>query len=360
MDSINMSVALKSYAGKRVLVTGHTGFKGTWLIQILRILGADVAGYALPPETEESHFESLGIQEKIMNVFADIRDLDKLKRVFEEFKPDVVFHLAAQALVKESYLDPVNTVETNVLGSANLLEAVRLTNSVQALVYVTSDKCYENFEWEWGYRENDSLGGRDPYSASKAAAELIFSSYSRSYFENRTSFGAASVRAGNVIGGGDWSLNRIIPDCVRAFQNDGEITIRNPEATRPWQHVLEPLSGYLLVGANLMINPLKFNGAWNFGPPASQVRTVFEVASTVMEHLQAGRLNIELDDRTFHEAKFLQLNCDRANQLLGWSTRWNIESTLKKTAIWYKEFYSAKPVMEITNAQIHEYFLELK
>jgi CDP-glucose 4,6-dehydratase len=237
---------------------------------------------------------------------------------------------------------------------------VRLTSSVQALVYVTSDKCYENFEWEWGYRENDSLGGRDPYSASKAAAELIFSSYSRSYFENRTSFGAASVRAGNVIGGGDWSLNRIIPDCVRAFQNDGEITLRYPEATRPWQHVLEPLSGYLLLGANLMFNPLKFNGAWNFGPPASQVRTVFEVASTVMEHLQAGHVNIDLDESTFHEAKLLQLNCDRANQLLGWSTRWNIENTLKKTAIWYKEFYSSKPAVEITDAQIHEYFLELK
>lgn len=360
MDSIDMGITLKSYSGKRVLVTGHTGFKGAWLVQILSILGADVAGYALPPDTAHSHFKSLAIQERITNVFGDIRDLEKLQQVFDDFKPEVVFHLAAQALVKESYSNPISTYQTNVIGSANVLEAVRQTSSVQSLVYVTSDKCYENFEWEWGYRENDSLGGRDPYSASKAAAELIFSSYSQSYFKNRSTLGAASVRAGNVIGGGDWSLNRIIPDCIRAFQEDGAITLRNPDATRPWQHVLEPLSGYLLVGANLMLNPSKFNGAWNFGPPASQVRTVLEVATTVIEHLEAGRVNIELGENSLYEAKLLQLNCDRASQLLGWSTRWDIEKTLGRTANWYKAFHAGKPASEITDAQIYEYFWELK
>ena len=360
MDSIDMKIALSNYSGKRVLVTGHTGFKGAWLVQILKILGANVAGFALPPSTEQSHFESLGIQERITNVFGDIRDLEKLQHLFDDFKPEVVFHLAAQALVKDSYSDPISTYQTNVIGSANVLEAVRQCSSVRALVYVTSDKCYENFEWEWGYRESDPLGGRDPYSASKAAAELIFSSYSRSFFENRTLFGAASVRAGNVIGGGDWSLNRIIPDCVRAFQDNGEITLRNPKSTRPWQHVLEPLSGYLLIGANLLLNPSNFNGAWNFGPPASEVRTVFEVATVVMKHLEAGRVEIDLDENSFHEAKLLQLNCDRASQLLGWTTRWNIEKTLDRTATWYKEFHAGKPASEITDEQIYEYFTELK
>ncbi|HSM98265.1 MAG TPA: CDP-glucose 4,6-dehydratase, partial [Gallionella sp.] len=252
MDQMVSRNLAESFRGKRVLVTGHTGFKGSWLALWLHQMGAHVLGYALPPERDDDHFNLLGLVRQIDHVVGDIRDHAAVRQAFERFQPEIVFHLAAQPLVRYSYAEPKLTFDTNVAGSVNILEAVRTTQSIKALVYVTSDKCYRNNEWIWGYRENDELGGHDPYSASKAAAELVFSSYQDSFFHARAGFGAATVRAGNVIGGGDWALDRIVPDAIRALRADKPVMLRNPNSTRPWQHVLEPLSGYLMIAANLL------------------------------------------------------------------------------------------------------------
>ena len=251
MGQMVMPEYLSSFKGRRVFITGHSGFKGSWLAFLLNEIGAEVFGYALPPVGKNNHFELLGLAQLIEHVEADIRDEEKLTAAMGEIQPEFVFHLAAQALVRHSYSDPKTTFETNVMGSVNLLEAVRKCESVRSLVYITSDKCYENREWLWGYRENDQLGGHDPYSASKASAEMVFSAYARSFFFDRPDLGAASARAGNVIGGGDWAVDRIIPDCIRAIESDKPIHLRNPFATRPWQHVLEPIAGYLLLAAQL-------------------------------------------------------------------------------------------------------------
>lgn len=354
---LDLNESLDLLKSKRILITGHTGFKGSWLSYILSSIGADVLGYALPPATKPSHFELLDLESQIKHVEGDILDSEKLYQVFDEFKPEVVFHLAAQALVRPSYDDPVNTMATNVMGSVHLLEAVRMSPSVESLVYITSDKCYENVEWIWGYRENDRLGGRDPYSASKAAAELVYSTYDRSYFQHNDALGTATARAGNVIGGGDWAVDRIIPDCIRAIENDTPIHIRNPSATRPWQHVLEPLSGYLLLAANLIENKKKWEGAWNFGPPSSDVKTVKVVAESIICHIGKGSLVLgEQPNNKTHEASLLQLNCDKAHQQLNWYPRWNSNETLEKTAIWFKSIMSGENAKEITLAQINEYF----
>jgi len=270
----NLQNYLKVFSGRRVFITGHTGFKGSWLAFLLKEVGAEVMGFALPPATKTNHFDLLRLDKKIKHVVGDIRDSLFLAETIDKFQPEFVFHLAAQALVRPSYDDPVGTFSTNVIGSVNLLDAVRRCASVRSLVYITSDKCYENVEWIWGYREVDQLGGRDPYSASKAAAEIAFSSYDRSFFEVRPLMGAATTRAGNVIGGGDWAVDRIIPDCIRAIEMGEPIRLRNPLATRPWQHVLEPLSGYLLLAAKLYDEPKSWGGAWNFGPTSNEVRTV--------------------------------------------------------------------------------------
>ena len=276
MGSLVTDPYLAVFRGKRVLVTGHTGFKGSWLTLILCALGAEVMGYALPPDYEGSHFNRLGLERSIRDVRADIRDSDRLLAEMLAFRPEFVFHLAAQALVRPSYVEPKTTFDVNVGGGVNLLEAVRQCDTVRALVFITSDKCYENLEWIWGYRESDAMGGHDPYSASKGAVELIFFSYLRSFFANRPNFGAASARAGNVIGGGDWAANRIVPDCIRALQSGKSISIRSPRATRPWQHVLEPLSGYLKLASCLYQQGHAFDGAWNFGPQVGAVRTVLD------------------------------------------------------------------------------------
>lgn len=358
MGSLVMTDVLASYKGKRVLITGHTGFKGSWLAQILVSLGAEVAGYALPPATEKSHFELLGLRNAVMHVEGDIRDLPLLSRTVQEFAPQSVFHLAAQALVRRSYLDPVETFSSNVMGSVNLLEVVRQTPSVRSLVFITSDKCYENHEWIWGYRENDQLGGHDPYSASKAAAEIVFSAYLRSFLAARRDFGAATTRAGNVIGGGDWAEDRIIPDCIRAITEDKPVTLRNPKATRPWQHVLEPLSGYLVLGAALLFDPGRYSGAWNFGPSSTQCRTVGEVANVIVRHLGRGTI-INGDGPLQHEAQLLQLNCDKAYQILRWHPRWDVEKTLEMTAEWYRAVLGGDEVKAVTSMQICDYFPEM-
>ena len=350
---------LSKFIGRRVMVTGHTGFKGSWLAFLLNEIGADVLGYALPPSEPRSHFQLLELERMIRHMEGDIRDGDKLVQTMHEFKPEFVFHLAAQALVRPSYENPKETFDTNVSGSVNLLEAVRNCEAVRSLVYITSDKCYENVEWVWGYRENDRLGGRDPYSASKAAAEMVFSAYAHSFFSHRSDLGAATTRAGNVIGGGDWAKDRIVPDCIRAIESDVAITLRNPNATRPWQHVLEPLSGYLLLATQLFDEPLKYGGAWNFGPPSSEVRTVLEVAEHIVNRRGQGTITIQKAADEQHEAQLLQLSCDKANQKLGWRPRWNVSQTLDATADWYHAVYEGASASSITREQLKEYFPEI-
>ena len=359
MGTLNMKQVLASFAGRRVFVTGHTGFKGSWLSLLLTRAGADVMGYALVPETTPNHFDLLGLSKCMHHVVGDVTDGSNLKKVMSDFQPEYVFHLAAQALVKRSYDDPAGTFATNVMGSAYLLDAVRHVKSVRSLVYITSDKCYDNVEWIWGYRENDRLGGHDPYSASKAAAEVLFSAYVRSYFSSRPQLGAASTRAGNVIGGGDWSHDRIIPDCVRSIEATQPIRLRNPSATRPWQHVLEPLSGYLLLAAGLREEPERFAGSWNFGPNSSEVRTVLDVARTIVDKLGRGTIDIGVPSPVHHEAQLLQLNCEKAQQLLGWKPRWGVDKTLETTACWYAAWLSGQDMLATTEAQIREYFPDL-
>ena len=346
---------LSLYKGKRVLVTGDTGFKGSWLSMILLQLGAEIVGYALPPETEDSLFNSLGLSTKIKHIDGDIRDLDALLNVFNEHKPEFLFHLAAQAIVRRSYNDPKNTFDTNISGSVNILEAVRQTPSLKSIIYVTSDKCYKNKEWIWGYRENDELGGHDPYSASKAAAEIVFSSYLDSFFQKKDDIGLASVRAGNVIGGGDWSEDRIVPDCIRALSNNEPIIIRNPKSTRPWQHVLDPLFGYILLSFKLYRNRKDYNGSWNFGPDAESIKTVNELAEQIVKNWGAGKININKDKNSPHEAGLLHLNCDKVNQALNWLPKWDFERSIKETTVWYKDVLNGKSAFDITLKQIKEY-----
>ena len=353
---MNFSDIKKIYEGKRVFITGHTGFKGSWLSLLLHMAGADVIGYALPPKAPNNLFNTLNLDKKIQHNIGDIRDLVKLSKTLNNFNPEYVFHLAAQALVIDSYDDPVLTYSSNVLGAVNLLESVRISNSVRSLVYVTSDKCYENQEWVWGYKESDLLGGHDPYSSSKAAAEIVFSSYKRSFFDISDSLGAASARAGNVIGGGDYSDNRIIPDCIKAINLNQSVVLRNPYSTRPWQHVLEPLSGYLLLASKLLEDSKHYGGAWNFGPSTGDVKTVKQVADLLYQHIGKGTVKVENLNTLQHEANVLQLNCDKAHHLLGWYPRWNADETIRETAFWYKAMLSGNNLEVITKSQILKFF----
>lgn len=350
-----MKTGYESFRKKRILITGDTGFKGSWLAYWLHHLGADVYGFALPPERACDHFNLLGLADKIHHCDGDIRDLPSVLAFAEEAKPDYVFHLAAQPLVRRSYKEPKPTFDTNVGGTVNVLEVVRCIPRVKALVTVTSDKCYLNKEWCWGYRENDDLGGKDPYSASKAAAEIIFLAYQESFFKDRTDFGAASVRAGNVIGGGDWSEDRIVPDCIRALQANRPVDLRNPCATRPWQHVLEPLSGYLLLASRIYTNPEQFRGSYNFGPESRVMHTVEEVARALIRVWGNGEIRITRNKSDPPEAGLLHLNCDKAHQILGWHSRWNFERTVEETALWYKMVHDGCDAESITRRQIIEY-----
>jgi CDP-glucose 4,6-dehydratase len=346
--------ALSVFRGKRVLVTGDTGFKGSWLCFWLKELGAEVAGYALAPPRADDHFNLLRLGRLIRHTTADIRDYGKLAAAMRRFRPEFVFHLAAQSLVRVSYSEPKATFDTNVGGSVNLLEAVRNTPSVRALIYVTSDKCYRNNEWVWGYRENDVLGGRDPYSASKAAAEIVFDAYRQSCLIDGGA-GAASVRAGNVIGGGDWSDDRIVPDCMRALRSGKPIVLRNPDATRPWQHVLEPLGGYLLLAARLHAAPQRYASAWNFGPAADAAHPVGDLAQRIVSRWGSGRVVVRRPRKAPHEATLLHLNCDKARLELGWKPAWNFEQTVDETVHWYKEIMAGADARELARRQIKRY-----
>lgn len=356
----NLVSALSVFRGKRVLVTGDTGFKGSWLSLWLAEAGAEVYGYSLPPERAEDHFNLLKLSARIHHQDGDIRDRALLGACFERAQPEFVFHLAAQALVRRSYRDPKETFDTNVGGSVNVLECVRHTPSVKTLLYITSDKCYRNREWVWGYRENDELGGHDPYSASKAAAELVFSAYGDSFFHTRPGFGFASVRAGNVIGGGDWSEDRIVPDCLRALRAGQPIVLRKPEATRPWQHVLEPLAGYLTLAAALRRDPQKFSGAWNFGPDSDAARSVHDLARGIVAAWGSGQISIQPSGSDPHEAGLLHLNCDKVRHSLGWKPRWGFERTVQETVAWHRDVTSGEDAAAVSAAQIQAYMADIQ
>lgn len=350
-----------TYRGKRVLITGHTGFKGSWLAEWLLALGTEVIGFALPPPTEPSLFEQLGLASRLKHVVGDVRDLAAVRRVMDEARPDFVFHLAAQPLVRLSYEQPVETYGTNVMGTANVLEAVRLTGRRCVVVAITTDKCYENKEWAHSYREEDPMGGYDPYSSSKGAAELVIAAYRRSYFSGSDSLvKLASARAGNVIGGGDWALDRIVPDCIRALRRGETIPVRNKIATRPWQHVLEPLSGYLWLGACLHSSRLSAFGsqltsAFNFGPSLSSNRTVAELVQEVLKHWP-GKWEDKSDPKAVHEAKLLNLATDKAYHFLGWAPAWSFVETLRETVDWYRQTEAlTSKVDALTAGQITAY-----
>ncbi len=330
-----MRLFADQYRGRRVLLTGHAGFKGSWLALWLTELGADVTGMALPPDTNPNHWDLLGLS--LIDHRLDMRDSAAVSRVVASAEPEIAFHLAAQSLVRRSYCDPLETWSTNVMGTANLLEACRRTPSVRAIVVVTSDKCYENQEWPWGYRETDRLGGHDPYSASKAATEFVVASYRNAFFHSRDAPLLASARAGNVIGGGDWSEDRLIPDLVRSVAGQFPLEIRSPHATRPWQHVLESLSGYLLLGQRLLEGQRELAEGWNFGPEAEGNRTVAEVLTLL--HTHWPELAWQAASRPQpHEANLLCLDSTKAKIRLGWKPIWSLENAISATADWYRKF----------------------
>ena len=352
------------YSGLRVLITGHTGFKGSWLAYWLSELGAEVAGYALAPSTEPSLFAALRLVERVAHTEADVRDTDALRTALASFRPEIVFHLAAQALVRYSYCEPRLTYETNVMGCVNLFEAVRATPSVSVVVNVTSDKCYENREVERPYREDGALGGHDPYSSSKGCAELVTSAYARSFFGADAHVRLASARAGNVVGGGDWAPDRIIPDCVRALVAGAPVLVRNPHGMRPWQHVLESLSGYLRLASCMYGGGHDFDGAWNFGPAAEAGVPVAQVAGAFIDAWGAGewRHTSEAVDTEPHEATLLALDSSKAAKQLGWASTWGVNEAVRRTAAWYKGFYSvasdeqrAAAALEMTGGDIAAY-----
>jgi len=346
------------WGGRKVLLTGHTGFKGSWLSLWLQCLGAEVIGYALPPPTQPSLFEIARASKGMESIQGDILDLESLRRVCRERQPEIVFHLAAQSLVRRSYDDPAGTFATNLLGTVHLLEATRDIPSVRAIIVITTDKCYQDCGDARAYRETDCLGGADPYSSSKAAAELATAAYRKSFFlkqESGSKTGVASARAGNVIGGGDWAADRLIPDVIRAALEEKELLIRNPDAVRPWQHVLDALSGYLLLAENLWLHPEEHSEAWNFGPDESEMVTVRAVLEKVRELWGPG-----IQDRLAHgglpqEAQTLRLDCTKARTRLGWKPQWNLDSALEATLQWYKAYQSHQDMREVTESQIRSH-----
>ena len=325
------------YKNKKVLVTGHTGFKGSWLCIWLLQLGAEVYGYSLPPNSKDDNFVTTELANRIHNYEGDIRDVAVLKSYFKTVQPDIAFHLAAQPLVLLSYDDPHSTFESNLMGVVNFFEAVRTTPSVKVAINVTSDKCYDNKEWVWGYRENDAMGGKDPYSASKGCSELITASYIHSFFHKKDSCIVASARAGNVIGGGDWAKDRIIPDYFRAYRNNEKLFIRNPYATRPWEHVLEPLSGYLNLGAKLMLEGRKYSGGWNFGPEDTANFSVKELINKILEIDKKGGYTIPENLEKPHEATLLKLDISKAVNKLKWKPTLSFDETVQFTLEGYKD-----------------------
>jgi CDP-glucose 4,6-dehydratase len=350
-----------AYQGLRVLITGHTGFKGSWLTQWLLLQGAHVIGVSLEPPTQPNMFSLLNIASRCTHKITDIRNAEALREFFCEQSPQIVFHLAAQPLVRHSYTDPKLTWDTNLGGTVNVLEAIRHTPSVRACVVATSDKCYENREWVWGYRENEAMGGHDPYSASKGAVELAVASYRRSFFNTSNSCKLASARAGNVIGGGDWATDRIVTDIVKSIVTQSPIRLRNPHAVRPWQHVLEPLSGYLLLGSKLLSKDAEqYASAWNFGPSDASVATVYELAKQMTSAWGQGVIHTDTTPQQPHEAGLLKLDSSKAHSILQWRSIWNLEEAVRATVGWYKSHAQTEQLLEATCKDILAYVANAK
>lgn len=353
----------QNYSGKKVFLTGHTGFKGAWLLKTLKLLGAEVKGYALEPKSKDDLFNLIDGQNICESVISDLRDRDSLNKEVLRYQPDFIFHLAAQPLVRRSYEIPSETFEVNAIGTANLLDAVRLLDKKCAVVLITTDKVYHNYEWEYPYRENDRLGGYDPYSASKACAELVIDSYRNSYF-NKLKYethqkGIAVARAGNVIGGGDWSKDRLIPDIVRSLIDDTTIIIRNPNAIRPWQHVLEPVIGYLLLGSRLAQEPGKFSDAYNFGPQSTDALPVLNMVDLAIQAWGTGKYEIEQQTNTLHEAGLLKLDISKVATEMNWIPKMNANQAVKFTIDWYREFNTNRADIDsFTTDQIKKFLDE--
>ncbi|MDQ0872135.1 CDP-glucose 4,6-dehydratase [Paenibacillus sp. V4I3] len=342
------------WQGKRVLITGHTGFKGGWLSLWLQKLGAQVIGYSLKPDSSNNLFEAAYVAQDMISIFGDIKDVGSIVEIVKDHKPEIVFHLAAQPLVRASYVDPIDTYAVNVMGTVNILNAVRLSDTVKVVVNITTDKCYENMEWDWSYRETDRLGGHDPYSASKACSELVTDSFRKSFLAEQN-IHIASVRAGNVIGGGDWAADRLIPDVIDSIRAGRLPMIRNPYAVRPWQHVLEPLHGYLILGEKLYNKGSSYAAAWNFGPGEESILTVGEVADMMLRHWGSD-LPWHYDKSEHpHEAQILKLDSSKARSKLNWKPRLNVYDTLKWTVDWYKQWEEQKLMKDFTMQQIEAY-----
>lgn len=350
----NMVIGDTFWTGKRVFLTGHTGFKGGWLALWLRHLGAEVHGYSMNPPTAPSLFETAQVAKTLeSDTRGDIRDYPAFEGALKKANPEVIFHLAAQPLVRASYREPLETLATNVMGTAHLLEAARQVDGLRAIVVITTDKCYENREWVYPYREIDPLGGHDPYSASKACAEIVTASYRASFFGKEGAAAVATARAGNVIGGGDWAEDRLVPDCIRAFSKGQSVELRYPEAVRPWQHVLEPLSGYLMLAEILCGKPAPgYAEPWNFGPGANGDATVGEIAQRVAGLWGSGEVVLPTTHNHPHEAGLLRLDVTKARSRLHWSPRWSIDRALEETVAWYKAWHSGKDMRVFTLAQI--------
>ena len=354
-----MEMTSDFWRGKRVLLTGHTGFKGSWLSLWLQSLDAQVVGYALAPPTKPSLFEVAGVEKGMISIIGDIRDLEHIRTVFAEHRPEIVIHMAAQPLVRYSYIEPVETYSTNVMGTVNLLEAVRSTKSVKAVVNVTTDKCYENREWAWGYRENEPMGGYDPYSSSKGCAELVTAAYRNSYFHpnkyQEHGVAIASARAGNVIGGGDWADDRLIPDIMRAITEGCAVNIRNPHAIRPWQHVLEPLSGYLLLAEKLYEEGAAYAEGWNFGPNDEDAKPVQWIVEYLTQSWGEGASWVQDGGEHPHEAHYLKLDCSKAKSRLDWHPRWHLDEALIKITEWQKKYRQGAEMKAVSLKQIENY-----
>lgn len=344
------------YKGKKVFITGHNGFKGSWMCKVLKMMGAEVCGYSLLPNTEPSLYKLANLEKNMTNIIGDIREREELKKAVCNFNPDILIHMAAQPLVRESYTDPVYTYETNVMGTVNVLEAVRSCSTIKSFLNVTTDKVYKNNEWEWGYRENDALDGYDPYSNSKSCSELVTSSYKKSFFSEIDSPAISTARAGNVIGGGDFAKDRIIPDCVRSMENNRDIIVRNPYSTRPYEHVLEPVIAYLMIAQKQYDNKEKYSGIYNVGPNDSDCVTTGTLVDMFCEIWgdKASWINIS-DENAPHEANFLKLDHSRITSIIGWKPKWNIRNTMEKTVEWSKVYLSGNDIELCMENQIKEY-----
>lgn len=347
------------WKGRRVFVTGHTGFKGSWLCLWLHELGAEVKGFALEPPTSPSLFNEARVAELVESEIGDIRDLERVTQSIHNFRPDILIHMAAQPLVRYSYDAPIETYAVNVLGTAHVLEAAKMCVSVKSVVSVTTDKCYENKEWVWAYRENEPMGGHDPYSSSKGCAELVTASYRQSFYEQK-GIGLASARAGNVVGGGDWALDRLIPDILRAFQKDQPVIIRSPDAVRPWQHVLEPLSGYLTLAQRLFEKPGNFAEGWNFGPNEEDAKPVSWILDRMVDAWPGSSWQLDQATNNPHEANYLKLDISKAKSKLNWQSTWDLKYTLENIVKWHRQWLSGDDMQAFSKNEINEFMNSLE